>query len=217
MRQSLLVLIMTASALRADSFTSVSCSLGSETITSGSSCSIPFTVGVGPEPVSGFVAADAIISGEGSSNTSAEADGGATAGTDVSWSAGGTESDTEFFATAGPVRPGLIGVLTDGFGGSNSANLIENGFGYAGDQCCLPFELGMVFQVSVYASAAAGGGPGEADAEDSSAGVTFVLSEADGTSVAFFSVGPPEPATWGLLLVGFSAYAMLHARAPKAG
>jgi len=160
------------------------------------------------------VAADATLSGSGSSSITATADGGATSpGPDVTWSADASASDIESFATAGPVRPGLVGLLIDGFGGLAGASFTTNGasFGIGIGSCCLPFELGTVFQVSV--SAGGGGGGGPANAEESSASVSFSITEADGiTPVPFFTVVTPEPVTWGLLLLGLSASAMFPAR-----
>jgi hypothetical protein len=209
MRRLFLLIVVASSSLHATSVTFASCSLGSKTIVSSSSCLIPFGG-------SDFIAADAAVVGSGTEFIAASADAGATADPGVFWSAGGRASDTEVFGTAGPLRPGLIGIATEGFGGINSASLTQGRTTYTGDACCFPFELGALFSVSVSASAGAGGGP--PNAQSSSASVNFLVLEPDGiTPVPFFSVATPEPATWGLLLFGLSACATLSARARRAG
>jgi hypothetical protein len=210
MRRLFLIIVVASSSLHATSVTFASCSLGSKTIVSRSSCLIPFGV-------SDFIAADASVSGSGTDDIVAVADAGATADPGVAWSASSRASDTEVFGTAGPLRPGLIGLVIEGFGGLADASLTQGRttYGIGTDNCCFPFELGALFQVSVSAGAdAAGGLP---NAQSSSASLSFLLLEADGSPVSFFSVATPEPATWGLLLLGLSACATLSARARRAG
>ena len=215
MRRSFLLMIVTAASLRATSVTSVTCTLGSTTITSSSSCSIPYVAG----GMGGNVVADASISGFGPSEITAGADAGAgPPDPGVAWSASGTASDIEVFETGGPVRPGVIALSISGFGGMASASLTQGGtiFGIGTDGCCFPFELGTAFEVSVFAGAGGAGGP--ANAQDSSASISFFLFEADGTTpVPFSSVATPEPSTWGFLLFGLSACAIFHSRARGSG
>jgi hypothetical protein len=214
MRRFLLLMMVASSALRAQATTVVTCTLGSTTITSSStsssSCSIPFVV----DGMPGVVSADASLSESIGTFTfiSASADAGALPLPDVPFGASAGASDSLTFATAGPVRLGLIGVVASGFGVDSVASVGPYHIGT--DDCCLPFELGSEFQVVVSAFAGAGGSSSHGS---SSATLEFQLTDADGAPVEFFPVVIPEPATWGLLLFGLAACAVLHVRARRAG
>lgn len=208
MRKFVLFMLAAASVLRASSFSTASCTLGTTTITSTTSCSLEF---VNPDWTSGSIEADAIVS----PLHFVEADAGILP-PGVSPLAGGSASGsagwTEIFTTPGPPRSGVIAILLGSFGeegGTGSVSFGPYGSTCSGPSCdfsdpSAPFELGTPFTISLFASAI-GGGCGDDGCTQGGATIDFfALFEADGTTpVGLLPV--PEPSGFGPLLLSMIA------------
>jgi hypothetical protein len=215
------LMLAAACALRAVSFSTATCTLGTTTIISTSNCSIPF---VNPDGTSGFIEADASVSLQGSSGTvGADAGAGPPGVTPPSsWDASASAGDTETFTTPGPPRMGLISILLESSGEEGGEGSVSvDGFGCGGTGFCnfgmpdLPFELGVPFTISLSASAsgACGAPPG---CPQGGASYDFTLSEADGTTpVSLISIATPEPSTFGLPLLSLIAWAAALRSRPR--
>lgn len=193
-----LLFFFAASLAHAAPVTSASCGLSGVFVYDPTSCSIPFVNNC----VGGVIEAQVTITTPSPGTVNAEANGGATADPGVPWAEEATGSDTVYYATAGPERPGYIGLVESAFGGSSFVS-VGPFSGYLTGM--FQFELGTRFAGSVSVDASAGGPGAGPMGNESSAGYSFTLYEADGTTgVGFFVVAVPEPRSAALLLAGLA-------------
>lgn len=225
MQRLIFVMLAAASVLSGTSFTSATCTLGNETITSSSGCFIFFVL---PDGTSATI--QAVPDVTPLSFAAAGASLSASEAIPFNESSSATARYSQVFTTAGLPRPGIaqLQIFAFGQGGADSQVSIGpyslSGAGCSLEPCTfggssLPFELGVPFTVSLSADAAFAGPEfclpetcpfGRADIS------TFSLFEANGsTPVSFTPV--PEPSIFGLLLFSLIAFAALHARRRRAG
>lgn len=224
MRKFIFLMLGGVCAIRATSFSSATCTLGSTIIRSATTCSIPFVL---PDGTSGSIEADAMVLPGSSVSADAGIGPPGILAVPFTWSASGSASYDETDSTAGPRRPGVIGFFSllaafGEHGGSGSAAIGPYGTGPCNLPVCtfggpelFPFELGTPFTISLSASAAGPCGP-DGCPEGGASIPGFFLLEADGTTpVPFFVV--PEPSTLGLLLLSLAACAGFYPARPKGG
>ena len=236
MARLIIALLFAASVLHAASTVSSSCTAGSNTISPCSTDPNLITGLTGPDYFAGAYASVTEFSAtnlQGYGGTPAIPGGygldaianAATVATDASappLSATAHASDTETYASLGPLRSGSIeldiglgylhedgpGVVTVTITDGTDTYTYSGGGGIFGstppvscgtEDCVytatLPFQLGTTFQISVAANAAAG--PASSNGgHDGEAQVVFNILDANGASVPFAAV--PEPSTWAL-------------------
>jgi hypothetical protein len=237
MRKFLLLLITVATAVRAGSLSSTTCTLDAVTLSDPSHCFIPVIVG---DTQVGLVQADATLT-QTISSTSASlqafTDAAALGVPSGSTSnAAASASNNTSFATAGSPRSGLLqfdvllGYLHEDIAGSAAVRISDGVHDYefiggggingpvppshCGIEDCeyigtLPFDLGAAFQVSI----AAKSGPITVCSEgcpNGDSSVTFSLLESDG-STAVRLLATPEPAAGALLIFGLGIVVLASA------
>ncbi len=228
MRRFLLLMVVAASATYADSTTSVSCTLGTNTQTGTNNCSLTFGGGqfVGAnayvtEGVNGnqYIVIDQAIVVETADfgglgyGATANANDGMELGSGGSKRAGFIQFDIRnMFLTSPTSTLTASELFTDGVHRYSYQNSTGSTPGRCDSFGCefvatLPFDLGTTFNTSISADAAIGNGMALfTDKAYIDPYVTFSLLESDGkTSVPLFVT--PEPSAWGLFLLGLVACA----------